>query len=161
MISLIAAMAHHRVIGRENQMPWHLPADLAHFKAITLGKPIIMGRKTWDSLGRPLPGRENIVVSQQMDLHLEGAVVFHSLAKALAFVEDQPEIMVIGGASIYQQALPLADKMYLTQIELEVVGDAYFPEWIEAAWQVINAKRFSKDDKNPYDYQFIELLRSV
>ena len=138
---MIAALARNRVIGLDNQMPWHLPADLKHFKAMTLGKPIIMGRKTWDSLGRPLPGRLNIVVSRQTDLRLDGAEVFASLedaiARADAWAREQgvDELMLIGGAQLYAQALPLAERLYLTRIELEPAGDAHFPEWLDHEWR--------------------------
>lgn len=140
-LAMIAALARNRVIGLDNQMPWHLPADLRHFKTMTLGKPIIMGRKTWDSLGRPLPGRLNIVVSRQADLRLEGAEVFGSLEDALvradAWAREQgvDELILIGGAQLYTQALPLAERLYLTRIELEPAGDAHFPEWLGHEWQ--------------------------
>ena len=139
-LALIAALARNGVIGRDNHMPWHLPADLRHFKARTLGKPIIMGRKTWDSLGRPLPGRLNLVVSRQPGLRLDGAEVFASLDDALrradqwAAEQGVDELMLIGGAQLYAQALPLAERLYLTRIELEPQGDAFFPELIAAEW---------------------------
>lgn len=132
-LCLIAACAHDRVIGRDNQMPWHLPEDLRHFKAKTLGKPIIMGRKTWESLGRPLPGRLNLVVTRQTDLVLEGAEVFGDLPSAICRAEEWArqqgvdEIMLIGGGQLYAAALPQADRIYLTRIELDVAGDAWFP----------------------------------
>jgi dihydrofolate reductase len=140
-LCLIAALAQNRVIGRDNQMPWHLPADLKHFKALTLGKPIIMGRKTWDSLGRPLPGRLNLVVSRQPGLALEGAEVFPSLDAALvraeAWAREQgaDELMLIGGAQLYTQALEQADRLYLTRVELCPEGDAWFPAFNQADWQ--------------------------
>jgi dihydrofolate reductase len=140
-LCLIAALAKNRVIGRDNQLPWHLPADLKHFKAKTFGKPIIMGRKTWDSLGRPLPGRLNLVVSRQPELALAGAEVFHSLEAAIARAEQwaqesgQTEIMLIGGAQLYEQALPLAGRMYLTRVGLSPQGDAWFPEFPERDWE--------------------------
>ena len=140
-LAMIAALARNRVIGLDNRMPWHLPADLKHFKAMTLGKPIIMGRKTWDSLGRPLPGRLNLVVSRQPGLRLEGAEVFGSLDDALvradAWAREQgvDELMLIGGAQLYAQALPLAEHLHLTRIELEPEGDAFFPEWQAHEWR--------------------------
>ncbi len=142
-LCLIAALADNRVIGLDNQMPWHLPADLKHFKALTLGKPIIMGRKTWDSLGRPLPGRLNLVVSRQSGLQLQGAEVFASLeaavARADAWAREQgvDELMLIGGAQLYAQGLEQAQRMYLTRINLSPDGDAWFPEFDAAAWQVV------------------------
>lgn len=140
-LAMIAALAENRVIGLDNKMPWHLPADLKHFKAMTLGKPIIMGRKTWDSLGRPLPGRLNLVVSRQPDLQLEGAETFTSLDLALARAEQWAreqgvdERMLIGGAQLYAQALSQAQRLYLTRIEASPEGDAFFPAFDEAEWQ--------------------------
>ncbi|MEK1940693.1 MAG: dihydrofolate reductase [Pseudomonas sp.] len=144
-LCLIAALADNRVIGRDNQLPWHLPADLKHFKAMTLGKPIIMGRKTWDSLGRPLPGRLNLVVSRQAGLTLEGAEVFPSLEAALvraeewARAEDADELMLIGGAQLYEQGLALAQRLYLTRVALSPEGDAWFPAFDEAAWHLASS----------------------
>ncbi|MBS7662886.1 dihydrofolate reductase [Pseudomonas lalucatii] len=140
-LCLIAALAENRVIGRDNQLPWHLPADLKHFKALTLGKPIIMGRKTWDSLGRPLPGRLNLVVSRQPSLQLEGAEVFASLEAAVARADEWAreqgveELMLIGGAQLYAQGLARAERLYLTRVALEPEGDAWFPELNEADWR--------------------------
>ncbi|WP_199824518.1 dihydrofolate reductase [Metapseudomonas resinovorans] len=144
-LSLIAALAQNRVIGRDNQLPWHLPADLKHFKAMTLGKPIIMGRKTWDSLGRPLPGRLNLVVSRQRSLVLEGAEVFPSLeaaierADAWAREEEAEELMLIGGAELYAQGLAQADRLYLTRVELAPEGDAFFPEVSQQEWRLASS----------------------
>lgn len=140
-LAMIAALAENRVIGLDNQMPWHLPADLKHFKAMTLGKPIIMGRKTWDSLGRPLPGRLNLVVSRQPDLRLDGAEAFTSLDAALVRAEQWAreqgvdELMLIGGAQLYGQALSQAQRLYLTRIESDPEGDAFFPAFDEAEWE--------------------------
>ncbi|MGH8434608.1 MAG: dihydrofolate reductase [Pseudomonas sp.] len=144
-LCLIAALADNRVIGRDNQLPWHLPADLKHFKALTLGKPIIMGRKTWDSLGRPLPGRLNLVVSRQPDLRLVGAEVFPSLDAALvraqdwARAEDAEELMLIGGAQLYAQGLQRADRLYLTRVALSPEGDAWFPEFADSDWRMASS----------------------
>lgn len=141
-LALIAALADNRVIGIDNRLPWHLPADLKHFKAVTLGKPIIMGRKTWDSLGRPLPGRLNLVVSRQADLKLDGAEVFASLpaaiarADAWARAQGVGELMLIGGAELYAQGLALAQRLYLTRVHLQPEGDAWFPEFAESDWQL-------------------------
>ena len=143
-LSLIAALAENRVIGIDNSMPWHLPGDFKYFKATTLGKPIIMGRKTWDSLGRPLPGRLNIVVSRQPGLQLAGAEVFASLEEALVRAEQWAreqgvdELMLIGGAQLYGQALDkgLVNRMYLTRVELSPEGDAWFPEFDRGQWQM-------------------------
>jgi dihydrofolate reductase len=141
-LCLIAALADNRVIGRDNQLPWHLPADLKHFKALTLGKPIIMGRKTWDSLGRPLPDRLNLVVSRQPGLSLDGAEVFASLDAAVERAEQWAreqgagELMLIGGAQLYGQALARAERLYLTRVALSPEGDAWFPAFSEADWQL-------------------------
>ncbi|BAN45977.1 dihydrofolate reductase [Metapseudomonas resinovorans] len=144
-LCLIAALAQNRVIGRDNQLPWHLPADLKHFKAMTLGKPIIMGRKTWDSLGRPLPGRLNLVVSRQQGLVLEGAEVFPSLeaaierASAWAWEKEADELMLIGGAQLYTEGLAAADRLYLTRVELAPEGDAWFPEVSQQDWRLASS----------------------
>lgn len=141
-LCLIAALAQNRVIGCNNQLPWHLPADLKHFKALTLGKPIIMGRKTWDSLGRPLPGRLNLVVSRQAGLQLPGAEVFLSLEAAIVRAEQWAkaqgvdELMLIGGAQLYEQGLALAKRLYLTRVGLSPEGDAWFPEFDPADWRL-------------------------
>ncbi|MFC3534030.1 dihydrofolate reductase [Vogesella facilis] len=134
-LTLVAAMAHDNVIGIDNTLPWHLPEDLKHFKAVTLGKPVIMGRKTFDSIGRPLPGRLNIVVTHQHDWQHDGVSVAHSLAAALQLAGAVDEVCVIGGANLYAQALPLADKLCLTHIDLAVAGDARFPAWVADEWQ--------------------------
>lgn len=155
--SLIAAMAHNRVIGIENHLPWHLPADFKYFKAQTLGKPIVMGRKTWDSLGRPLPGRLNLVVSRQAHLQLEGAEVFPSLeaaqirAQAWAHEHGASEVMLIGGAQLYGQALEqaLVDRMYLTRVALEPTGDAWFPTFDENQWQLRSAQPHAAEADRP------------
>ena len=143
-LSLIAALAQNRVIGIDNSMPWHLPGDFKYFKATTLGKPIIMGRKTWDSLGRPLPGRLNIVVSRQEGLVLEGAEVYPSLeaatarAEAWAQANGATELMLIGGAQMYAQGLDLADRLYLTRVAASPAGDAWFPEYDETQWLLVS-----------------------
>lgn len=160
-VAMIAAMANNRVIGRNNQMPWHLPADLKHFKAVTLGKPVIMGRKTFESIGRPLPGRRNLVISRMNPADLQGVEWFRSVEQALAAVSDCPEVMVIGGGEIYKQCLPLATTLYLTEIELTTDGDAYFPDYRAAAsWQLVAEQRYPADAANPYSYRFITLQRN-
>jgi len=154
-LAMIAALAENHVIGLDNKMPWHLPADLRHFKAMTLGKPIIMGRKTWDSLGRPLPGRLNLVVSRQPDLQLEGAETFSSLEEALLRAErwareqGVDEIMLIGGAQLYAQALERARRLYLTRIEVSPEGDAFFPAFDEAQWQRIDCQTHQAEGEVP------------
>lgn len=128
-LSLIVAYAQNRVIGRDNTLPWKLPSDLAHFKRTTLGHPIIMGRKTWESLGRPLPGRRNIVISRDANYHAQGAECMTSLAQAIAAVEDLEEAFVIGGAQIYQEALPFAQQVIATEVQEAVEGDAFLRLW--------------------------------
>lgn len=154
-LCLIAALAENRVIGRDNQLPWHLPADLKHFKALTLGKPIIMGRKTWDSLGRPLPGRLNLVVSRQADLQLQGAEVFASLEQAIARAEQWAaeqgvdELMLIGGAQLYELGLAQAARLYLTRVALEPQGDAWFPAVPEQDWSLIDNQEHAASEQSP------------
>lgn len=157
-IALVAAMANHNVIGLNNQMPWHMPADLAHFKQVTLGKPVIMGRKTFDSIGRLLPGRRNIVISRQPAPKDFTADWVDSIESALGLVADQPEVMIIGGAELYRQMLPRADRLYLTLIELETAGDAYFPDYqIQQCWRLLESTEHKPDEKNPYPYRFVLL----
>lgn len=159
-ISMIAAMAENRVIGLDNKMPWHLPADLMFFKRVTLGKPIIMGRKTFESIGRPLPGRKNIVLSRDKNLQLAGVSCVHTVEQALALVEDYDEVMVIGGATIYEQFLPKVQRLYLTFIDLKTAGDTYFPDYqLIADWQETQREVHLADQKNSYNYQFLTLDR--
>ncbi|WP_152206050.1 dihydrofolate reductase [Marinobacter changyiensis] len=164
--ALIVAMSRNRVIGRNNALPWYLPGDLRYFKQATMGKPIIMGRKTWESIGRPLPGRMNIVVTRDKawkapagtvsDLSLEQAFV---RATAQAELEGGDEVMVIGGGQIYADVLPQIDRMYVTQVHAEVEGDAYFPEVDWEDWEEIGREDFSASDNNPYDYSFVVYQR--
>ena len=155
-ISMIAAMAHDRVIGKDNQMPWHLPADLAHFKRVTLGKPVLMGRKTFESIGRPLPGRRNLVISRNPGYQAEGIEVVGSVEAALALLASSSveELMVIGGGHLYAEMLPSADSLYLTQIDLAVEGDTRFPAFDDGQWQRIDCESHPADEKNPHPYSF-------
>ena len=159
-LSLIVAMDNNRLIGRDNQLPWRLPADLQHFKATTMGKPIVMGRKTWESLGRPLPGRTNIVITRNEDYLAEGAVVVHSLQAALAEA-DAEEVMVIGGANLYAQALPQVDRLYLTRVDGDFKGDAWFPEFSESEWLLSATEAHEPDEKNPHAYRFDTYNRKI
>lgn len=152
-LSLIAAMANHRVIGRDNTLPWHLPEDLKHFKATTLGKPVIMGRKTWESLGRPLPGRRNIVVSRNAGYQPVGGELVTSLQAAIEATADIEEVFVIGGAELYGQSLPLAQRLYLTEIAGDYAGDAHFPEFATAEWR--EASRETHTSASGIDYAFV------
>ena len=156
-------MANNRVIGLNNQMPWHLPADLQHFKSVTMKHPIIMGRKTFDSIGRPLPGRRNIVISRNQTLILEGAEVMHSIEDAIASCADAgvEDIMIIGGSNLYSQTLAMADRLYLTFINLDIDGDAHFPDWQDGTWQEITRESHQPDEKNQYAYDFVTLERAT
>ena len=167
-ISMIAAMANNRVIGADNTMPWHLPADLKHFKKVTLGKPIIMGRKTYASIGKALPGRLNIVVSSDLNYKLEDATVVHRCEQAINIAADYchkqgeaaSEVMIIGGGTIYEHFLAFCHRLYLTHIELEVAGDTYFPDYNAVyEWQEVDHEKHQADPKNPYNYQFITLQK--
>ena len=156
-LSLIVAYARNRVIGRNNTLPWSLPGDLAHFKRTTLGCPIIMGRKTWESLGRPLPGRRNIVISRNSDYIAAGAEVVGDLASARALVTEADEAFVIGGEQIYGKALPYADRIVATEISATIDGDAHFRDLDPQAWQ--EASRVSQPTENGLDYDIVEYLR--
>ena len=156
---MIAAMANNRVIGQDNNMPWHLPADLQHFKAVTMSKPVIMGRKTFESIGRPLPGRRNIVISRNTDYEKAAGVdVVTSPEAAISLVCESDEVMVIGGGNVYQQFLKSADTLYLTFIDLDVAGDTQFPDYEQSAnWQVVEELYNQPDDNNIYGYKFVTL----
>lgn len=160
IVSMITAMAKQRVIGRNGSMPWHLPADLAHFKRCTMGCPVIMGRKTYDSIGRPLPGRKNIVLSRSQSLAIESCTVVNSLDEALILVEDDAEVFIIGGQQLYRQALPLSHRLYLTHIDAEFEGDTFFPEYSHSDWNQFSTESYLSDKSNPWPYQF-EVLERV
>ena len=147
------------VIGRDNGLPWHLPADLQYFKQTTMGKPILMGRKTHESIGRPLPGRTNIVITRDTGYRAAGCVVVNSIDAALAAAGEQDEIMVIGGAEFYRQVLPHTDTIYLTRIHESFDGDTFFPELNGANWHEVERSDHAADAKNPHDYSFIRLDR--
>lgn len=155
LVSIIAAMDRNRLIGSNNQLPWHLPADLAHFKQVTMGKPIIMGRKTYESIGRPLPGRTNIVLTRSPDFHAEGVVTANTLQQALDYASVEDEVMIIGGSSIYELALPGADRLYLTYVESDCEGDAWFPEFDIERWRIVASEQHAADEKNSSDYRFV------
>ena len=157
-LTLIVAYSDNRAIGRDNALPWRLPGDLAHFKRSTLGHPIILGRKTWDSLGRPLPGRANIVVSRNPDFAPEGAIVVASLEAAAQACGDVAEAFVIGGAQIYAQALPLARRVLATEVHAQVEGDAFFP--LLPAFQWKESARERQPAENGYEYDFVTYERA-
>ncbi|MZI92703.1 type 3 dihydrofolate reductase [Vibrio sp. CAIM 722] len=158
LISMIAAMANDRVIGKDNQMPWHLPADFAWFKRCTLGKPVVMGRKTYESIGRPLPGRQNIVISRDSNLSIDGVSIVSSIDEALTLAADADEVMIIGGGSIYQACLAKADKLYVTEIHADIDGDTHFPDW-GGNWRETHRESYQADEKNKYDMSFVILER--
>jgi len=154
-LTLIAALSHNRVIGRDNRLPWRLPADLRFFKQTTMGKPLLMGRRTWESIGRPLPGRRMIVLSHDPIACLApGCVIVRSLDEALNAAGAAPEIMVIGGASLYAQTLPLAKRLYLTIIEAEIPGDTWFPEWDQQDWRLVWEEMHPADTDHAWPYRF-------
>lgn len=158
---MMVAKASNDVIGRDNKLPWYLPNDLKYFKRVTFGKPVIMGRKTWESLKGPLPGRTNIVITRQADYVAEGAKVVTTLEEAVAmaenvaFIDGQEEAVIMGGAEIYKLALPAADRLYLTEVHAEVDGDTFFPEYDKSEWNEIGREDFAAEGPNPYDYSFV------
>ncbi len=161
-LSLIVAMDRNRVIGFDNALPWHLPEDLKYFKSVTMGKPIIMGRKTFESIGRPLPGRLNIVITRNTGWQHPGVVVAHSLSEALALAASAPpsreagEVMVIGGEQIYRSAIEKASRLYITRVDTEVKGDAFFPEITEDCWREVKCQQPAQQGETPYCFQVLE-----
>lgn len=153
IISMIAAMADNRIIGKDNQMPWHLPADFAWFKRCTMGKPVVMGRKTYESIGRPLPGRLNIVISRDASLSIEGITTVTSIEQALEVAAEVEEVMIIGGGAIYAACLPMANKLYITYIEAEIQGDTQFPDWGNE-FKETYSEAYQADEKNAYNMRF-------
>lgn len=160
-LSLIAAMDENRLIGADNQLPWHLPADLALFKRITMGRPIVMGRKTFESIGRPLPGRRNIVITRDSSFRAPGCEISHGIEAALAGCGADDEVMLIGGASLYQQTLALASCMYITRIHHRFSGDTWFPEFTADSWNIEEKQDFAADENNPYPFSFIKYVREL
>ena len=160
-LSMIVAVAENGVIGRNNSLPWYLPNDLKYFKQTTMGKPVIMGRKTYESIGKPLPGRTNIVITRQADYQPEGVKVVSSveaareLAESVCLIDGQEEAMIMGGAEIYALALPHTDRLYLTEVHADVEGDAFFPEYDKSLWQEVAREDFAAEGPNPYNYSFV------
>jgi dihydrofolate reductase len=154
LISLIVAKSKNNVIGKNNQLPWRLPADLKHFKNITMGKPIIMGRKTFESIGKPLPGRRNIIITHNKNYVAQGCDVFHSIDDALNALKNEVEVMIIGGANLYAQTMECASRLYLTEIDIEIDGDAFFPRLDLTKWQLVSEQKCAIDQKNQYAYCF-------
>lgn len=157
-ITLVAAMGRNRAIGRDGQLPWHLPAELQAFKRRTMGKPVVMGRKTWESIGRALPGRQNLVVSRNPALQAEGCQVVASLVEAIETAEGF-EVMVIGGGELYRQALPLASRLVLTIVDAEPRADTWFPEWDASEWMLVASERYAADRDNPLAFEINEWVR--
>ena len=154
---MVVAMDKNRLIGRDGALPWHMPADLKHFKAVTMGKPIVMGRKTYESIGRPLPGRTNIVVTRNPDYAATGCLTSNSLESALESAGNVPEVMNIGGAELFGQALEQTQRIYMTRIDAEFEGDTWFPDFDMAQWQILQSVHHIPDERNPYPYSFITL----
>lgn len=157
--SIVVAAAGNNVIGNANQLPWRLPDDLKRFKALTMGKPILMGRRTFESIGRVLPGRTNIIVSTRPGLRIDGGVVVDSLDAAVAAAQPATEIMVVGGADIYRQVLPRTDRIYLTRVHASPPGDVFFPELVTRQWREIDIEHHPADDRHGYAFSFIQLER--
>ena len=155
IISLIVAMGRNKVIGRNNSLPWYLPADMKRFKEITTGKPVIMGRKTFESIKKPLPNRINIIVTHDVNYKAEGCMIAHSVEEALKAAEGKDEVMVIGGSKIYEQFLPIANKIYLTVIDEDFDGDTFFPEYKKEDWKEVSREEHKEDEQNWYDYVYI------
>ncbi|NGQ94663.1 dihydrofolate reductase [Brevibacillus sp. SYP-B805] len=154
MISLIVAMDQNRLIGRNNGLPWRLPADLQYFKRVTSGKTVIMGRKTYESIGRPLPNRRNIILTTRKDFRPAGCTTYDSVDELMARLPQEEEAFVIGGAEIYRLFLPFADRMYITLIDHAFTGDAYFPSYDESEWRLISSEPGTQNEENPYPYRF-------
>ncbi len=160
MITIIAAVAEQNALGKDNQLIWHLPADLRRFKKVTSGHPIIMGRKTFESLGRPLPNRTNIVITRNKDYHLDGIVVAHSLEGAIEKAQQIDEqIFIIGGATIYKKAIEIADFLDITHVHHSFEADAFFPEIDTSIWEEVTNESFKADEKNKYNYSFVRYQR--
>lgn len=165
-LALIVAVAQNRVIGRDNKLPWYLPNDLKYFKQTTLGKPVIMGRKTYESIGKPLPGRTNIVITRQTDYRPEGVKVVGTVedaikvAESVCLIDGQDEAMVMGGAEIYGLTLPHCERLYLTEVHADVEGDAWFPEYEKSEWKEVTREDFKAEGPNPFDYSFVVYERT-
>ena len=159
-ITLVAAMANNSAIGLDGQMPWHLPRELKHFKETTMGKPIVMGRKTWESIGRALPGRQNLVVTRNPQFGAPGCDVAGSLEAAVEMAAGK-EVMIIGGGQLYAEEMPHADRIVLTRVDCEPGADTWFPEWNKTEWEEVACRDEAPDEKNPYAYSVMELERRL
>ncbi|MGG0384517.1 type 3 dihydrofolate reductase [Priestia filamentosa] len=161
MISFIVAMDDNNLIGKDNALPWYLPADLAYFKKVTTNHTIVMGRKTYESIGRPLPNRQNVVLTHSTSFQEDGVTVIHSLDELKEMANhSNEELFIIGGARLYEQLLPVADRLYVTHIRATFDGDTHFPAFLKKEWKIIDSKEHKKDEKNAYDYEFVVYERS-
>lgn len=164
-LSILVAMARNRVIGQDNKLPWHLPADLKHFKSLTMGKTIVMGRKTYESIGRPLPGRTNIIITQQRNFEVPGATVVHSIEDALLACKQvnaaNGECFIIGGEGLYRQTIAMCQRMYVTEIQRDFEGDTIFPEYDPGEWEETQREKYFADSDNNMEYHFVILDRKV
>ncbi|MED3727124.1 type 3 dihydrofolate reductase [Priestia filamentosa] len=161
MISFIVAMDDNNLIGKDNALPWYLPADLAYFKKVTTNHTIVMGRKTYESIGRPLPNRQNVVLTHSTSFQEDGVTVIHSLDELKEMANhSNEELFIIGGARLYEQLLPVADRLYVTHIRATFDGDTHFPAFLKEEWKIIDSKEHKKDEKNAYDYEFVVYERS-
>lgn len=158
-ITIVVAIASNNAIGKDNKLLWRLPNDLKHFKQITSGHTIIMGRKTYDSVGKPLPNRRNIVVTRQ-DIHIEGVEIASSIDAALAVCADEPEVFIVGGAEIYRQSMSRVNRIYLTIVHRDFEADTFFPQLDEKEWKTVSREDFEADERNPIPYSFITLERA-
>ena len=159
LICLVVAMARNHVIGRDNALPWRLPADLKHFKTVTWGKPILMGRRTFESIGKPLPGRTNLVLTRDRDWRAPGVLVAHSLEEALERVQGEPELAGIGGADVFRVLMPQATRIHLTRIDADIPGDTVFPPIDPSQWRQIDTRQLAADEHNAFDMTFVTLER--
>jgi dihydrofolate reductase len=159
LVSIVVAMDERGAIGHAGGLPWRLPEDLKRFKALTLGKPIVMGRRTWDAIGRPLPGRHNLVVTRHAGLALPGATVVSSLEQAFAAVQGAPEVCIVGGAEIYRLALPYTDVLHVTRVHATVAADTYFPAIEATDWEEVDCERHPADERHEHAYSFVEFRR--
>ena len=156
-LSIIVAMDRNRVIGNNDSLPWHISADLKNFKKITMGKPIVMGRKTHESIGIPLPGRENIIITRDKTYQAEGCTVLNSVEEIFDYCKGVEEVMITGGSEIYKHTLDQATHLYLTEVHTEVEGDTFFPEFERIEWNEVSREEFAADEKNDFDYSFVVL----
>lgn len=158
-VNIIVAIAENNVIGKDNTLIWHLPADLKYFKQLTTGNTVIMGRKTYDSIGKPLPNRRNVVITRNKDLKIDGCDLVNSLEEALDLTKTEENVFIIGGAQIYKEAMSVADKLYITEVKQQFDGDAFFPEIKKDQWEEILRDEHKADEKNKIDYSFVTYKR--